>query len=132
MSNESSSAPAPDESTSCRLSQVAPKPQDDSGGSEDGNYGPHVPSKAELLAKLEYLAGALAIGAVPPSTANAIKGIYATMLRHIDDVLPTSAGALSDHEVLKVLRENPELLKFIKPLLTQEQIDLIIREAPHG
>ena len=130
---ESTPAPPPDEQASCQLSKVEPQPRDEASGSEEEAINnPRVLSKGEVLAKLEYLAGALAIGAVPPSTANAIKGIYATMLRHIDDVLPTSAGALSDHEVLKVLRENPELLKFIKPLLTKAQIDLIIREAPHG
>jgi hypothetical protein len=132
MSSDSSPTREPENSDRCELSRVDPQTQDHAASSEEqANDEPDVPSKKELLVKLEHLAGCVAMGVVSSPKANSMRGIYATMLSHLDDAAAVSAGALSDEDVLKTLRERPELLKFIKPMLTKEQVALIMREAPN-
>jgi hypothetical protein len=131
MSSGYSSPTAEPENVDGRtLSKVDPEAHADAPGSEQqAQDEPDVPSKKALLAKLDWLAGCVAMGALPPAKANSMRGIYATILSYLDDASSVGANALSDDDVLKILRESPELLKFIKPLLTKEQIALIVREA---
>ena len=113
-----------------KLSRVSRQAQNDSPGSaQPARDEPDVPSKRSLLVKLDYLAGCVALGVLPTPKANSMRGIYATILDHLDDASAVGAGALSDEDVLKTLRENSDLLKLIKPMLTKEQIALILREA---
>jgi hypothetical protein len=120
----------PENSEGRKLSRVDPQAQDHApGNAQQAHDEPDVPSKKALLAKLEHLAGCVAMGVLPPPKANSMRGIYATMLSHLDDASAVGAGTLSDEYVLKTLRENPDLLKLIKPMLTKEQIALILREA---
>jgi hypothetical protein len=88
--------------------------------------------KEDILAKLEHLAACVVIGVVPTQRANAMRGIYATILSNLNDAPNPGAASLSNDEVLEFLRGSPKSLKLIEPFLTKEQIDLIIRKEAHG
>jgi hypothetical protein len=114
------------------LSKLDPQPRERHADSDDrAEEILRPPSKDQLLAELNLLKGCVAAGVLPPAKANSMRGIYATMLSHLDNSSAGGGGAIPDEHVLKVLRQNPELLKFIKPLLTKGQFDLIVREAPN-
>ncbi len=108
--------------------------EQDNASASDGKHGNEqnrAPRKEDILAKLEHLAACVVIGVVPTQRANAMRGIYATILSNLNDPTNPGTASLSNDEVLEVLRESPTCLKFIEPFLTKEQIDLIIREAAH-
>jgi hypothetical protein len=129
-SDYSSGTSEPENSKGRKLSKVDSQAQDHAPGNEQQAHDePDVPSKKSLLAKLDHLAGCVAIGVLPAPRANSMRGIYATMLDNLDDESAVGAGVLSDDYVLKTLRENPAMLKLIKPMLTKEQIALVLREA---
>lgn len=74
--------------------------------------------------------GLIAIGVLPPAKANAMKGVYQTILSHVDDSPQSGAARVADEDVIKILQQQPDLLKALQPFLTPEQLELIIREAP--
>ena len=132
MSDASSPAHEPENSEHRELSKLEPQSQDQSDDNDqEAGYGPQVSSTLEIQAKLEYLAGCVIMGVTTPQKANAVRSIYSTILAHQGDTTPVTAGQLADQDVLKVLRENPEMLAIIKPMLTKAQIDLVVREASH-
>jgi hypothetical protein len=113
-----------------RLPQLnsAAQEQTDNGSRSSGEAA-YLPTKQELIARLNMLAGCVAMGTITPGRANSMRGIYATILGNLDDHRAVGAGSLGDQDVLTVLRDHPHMLKFLKPFLTPEQIDLIVREA---
>ena len=73
--------------------------------------------------------GLVATGLLPTARANAMRGIYQTMLSNLNDSSAGGAAAIANEDLVAVLRAQPELLKLLKPFLTPEQLDLIVREA---
>jgi hypothetical protein len=129
MPNESQ----PEEQTANADTGLAPlvPPSTDRGaeGSSEGH--PHcIPNKADILHKLDQMPGLIAIGLLPPAKANAMKGVYNTILAHVGDSPQNGAARIADEDVIKILQKQPELLRALQPFLTPEQLELIIREAP--
>jgi hypothetical protein len=90
---------------------------------------PQVPSRNDVLDKLGRMPGLIAIGVLKPATANAMRSVYGTLLAHLDSGASSSAAIVADENLLAILRQQPELLKFIEPFLTPDQIGLILRKA---
>ncbi len=88
-----------------------------------------VSSKKEILFKLDQMPGLVATGLLPTVRANAMRSIYQTMLSNLNDSSAGGATAIADEDLVAVLRAQPELLRLLKPFLTREQLDLIVREA---
>jgi hypothetical protein len=134
--------PEPEETASGQTAftpLVPASPDQGAGGHDrDGDAGGHdrdgdayrTPSRNDILHKLDQMPGLIAIGLLPPAKANAMKGVYHTMLAHIGDSPQPGAARVADEDVIKILRQQPELLKALQPFLTPEQLELIIREAP--
>ena len=108
---------------------IPPSPDRNAGGQHNG-YVNGPPNKEDILHKLGQMPGLIAIGVLPPATANAMKGVYQTMLNHVDDSTQGGAARVADEDVIKILQQQPELLKALQPFLTPEQLELVIREAP--
>ena len=89
----------------------------------------HISSKKEILYKLEQMPGLVATGLLPTVRANAMRGIYQTMLANLSESSADGATAIADEDLLAVLRGQPELLRVLKPFLTPAQLDLLVREA---
>ena len=115
----------------CELAPLDRRPHEDAPHAEDRrDDAPRLPSRAEILFKLDQMPGLVAVGLLPPARSNSMRGIYSTILANLDDS-SRNGTAVADEDLLKVLRQQPELLKILKPFLTPEQVALIIREMPH-
>jgi hypothetical protein len=95
---------------------------------------PHIPSAEECLAALAHLAGLVALGILRPAQANAIRGSYREILQHHgrSHARGSAQAAVSDADLLDLVRTNPALLNLLEPLLTKEQIDLVMRDGEGG
>lgn len=88
------------------------------------------PDEEQCLAAISRLAGLVAMGLLTTSKANSIRASFAEILRWHR----TARGArqqqrLEDTDLIGLLRSNPELLAMLEPLLTDDQIDMLTREA---
>jgi hypothetical protein len=87
-----------------------------------------IPSKQEILGKLAQMPGLVAIGILKPASANSMRGVYSELLRSLTGGAD-ARQALATSDVLAAAREHPELLKLLSPLLTDEQIELLMAET---
>jgi hypothetical protein len=105
-------------------------PNDDEPGSQGERSDElRFSSRHEILAKLDRMPGMIALGLLPPARANSMRSIFDTMLSHLGESTPGGGAVVADEDIVKVLRLQPELLKIFQPLLTADQLNLIIREA---
>lgn len=109
---------------------VSPSPEEGAAGYDRDAQTCRTLSKGDVLYQLGQMPGLIAIGILPPAKANAMKGVYHTILAHIGDSPQRAAARVADEDVIKILQQQPELLKALQPFLTPEQLELIIREAP--
>jgi len=88
------------------------------------------PGEEQCLAAIARLAGLVAIGMLKPSQANSIRASFAEILRfHRAAKGAREQQRLEDADLIGLLRTNPELLAMLEPLLTEDQIDMLTREA---
>ena len=89
--------------------------------------GPKILSREECLAKLSILPSLVAMGLLTTSKANCIRGTIATLLQFGSSKVTTeSCRDLDPNELASVLQANPELAKFLEPLLSKEEIEAIL------
>jgi hypothetical protein len=94
----------------------------DSGARSDERF-------LEMLAALPQL---LLIGAISVPTANAIRGICDSILRHSSSRRSAGASGTPDLAALATLiHKDPSLSKLIEPFLSAEQVDALLR-GNHG
>src|SRR5476651_1684277 len=126
--NENANEPPPSDGNKLVPANTA---ADGQTSGPDGHSGEElrVSSKLEILYKLDQMPGLVATGLLPTARANSMRGIYQTMLSNLNDSSPGGAAAIADEDLVAVLRAQPHLLKVLKPFLTPQQLDLIVREA---
>src|SRR5882757_581675 len=110
MSNEQQPEEDQTASEDTGLAPLAP-PSPDSGARGNGEshaYG--RPRKEDVLHKLDQMPGLIAIGLLTPAKANAMKGVYQTLLSHLGDSAQGGAACLTDEDVIKILQQQPALL----------------------
>jgi hypothetical protein len=116
-------------------SSVLPEPKNESTQSEQSrprNTG-KILGEQECLAGLSQLPGLLTTGFMKPQTSNSIRGVYHELLQHHqrrghDGAQPV----LADEDIDTILGENPAMLKLIEPLLTDEQVKMVLQELKNG
>ncbi len=87
----------------------------------------------KCLEALSQLPGLLMMGYVKPARANAIRSTLEAILRHYRQANSTRGeSALQDIDIMSVLRAHPELIKLFEPLLTDEQLESLMKEAKDG
>ncbi len=87
----------------------------------------------QCLAGLSQLPGLLAIGLIKPQTSNSMRGAYRDLLQHYQRSGRDAAKApLANEDVLAILRENPARLSMLEPLISDEQLQMILGEATDG
>lgn len=91
-----------------------------------------VPDEEQCLAALNKLPGLVALGILKPAQANAIRATYSEILRHHqrNQSRENQQGPASV-DLLDAIRKQPELISLLEPLLSQEQIDLLMAEFAH-
>ena len=68
------------------------------------------------------------LGKVTNAQANSIRASFQAILQHHERNQYAPARHASDDSVLKVVREQPELLGLFEPFLTQDQLKIIMKE----
>jgi hypothetical protein len=87
----------------------------------------------KCLEALSQLPGLLMMGYVRPAQANAIRSTLETLLRHYRQTDSTrSESALQDIDIMSILRTHPELVSLFESLLTDEQLEAVMKEAKDG
>ena len=74
--------------------------------------------------------GLVAAGILTPQKASAMRAVYQTLLRNLDDTHGSASAEIPDENVLQILRKGPELLALIQPFLTPQQVAMIVENAP--
>jgi len=84
----------------------------------------------DCLRGLTQLPGLIALGMIRANDANAMRAAYGVILQHHQRAQTAGvASAISDADVMKVLRTNPEMLNLLAPLLTDAQLELALKQS---
>jgi hypothetical protein len=101
-------------------------------GNDDGCHrspGNATPSHDACLEAIAALPGLVAMRILSPAQANSIRATYVEILRNHDRARQGQSAQLADDDVLKLWRDQPQLIDLLHPFLTQRQLELIMREA---
>jgi hypothetical protein len=90
---------------------------------------PSIPSLEDCLRAMAQLAGLIAMGLLKPSEANAIRAAYREILQHHKSRAKEVEKTLANADVMEVLRKDPQLLGLLEPLLTPEQVAMVMQTA---
>jgi prophage DNA circulation protein len=90
-----------------------------------------IPSRDDCMQALAQLPGLIAMKVLTPAQASAIRSTYQALLAELGRQ-QGSMSQLADDQVLQILRQQPELLQILEPLLTDEQIAVVLRSDPDG
>ena len=89
----------------------------------------HIPTEKECLAAIARVAGLVAMGILKPAAANTIRSSYRDILQHYKAKDQEAEKNLADSDVLEILARDPVMLSLLEPLLSQEQIEMIMNRA---
>ena len=92
-----------------------------------GKQGCQIPTREECMHALAQLPGLIAMKVFTPGQANAIRSTYESLLKEHGKSLIGQSRQLSDEDVMKVFREHPETLSLLEPLLTKDQVEMVIK-----
>ena len=120
-----------------------PQPQDDpedeasdtSGGDNCRAEQPQrrrapIASEEDCLRVLSTLGGLVALGTFSTAQANTIRSIYTAILQHHQRQQAGPARlVVNEQELARQLRNNPELATLLEPLLTEQQIENLVRSG---
>lgn len=115
--------------------------QDADGGAEESEHPKQnssrrpgtIPDVQACLAALAALAGAVALGYLKAAQANAIRAMYTEILRHHQkNESRSDRKGLADADVAELMRKDPKVFSIMEPFLTDEQIDLVMKNAKDG
>jgi hypothetical protein len=93
---------------------------------------PDIPSEEECLGAIAQVARLAAMGLLKPAQANAIRGSFREILMYHQRKAKESEQGISNVDVLDVFQQDPKLLSLLEPLLSQEQIDMILKSGGGG
>lgn len=92
-----------------------------------------IPSLEDCLFAIASIAGAVAMGFIKPAQANTIRASYAEILRHHQkNESRNNRQGLADADVVEMMRKDPQMFSMLEPFLTDEQIDLVMKNAKDG
>lgn len=96
----------------------------------EGNKPPNrhsIASEEDCLSALSRLPGLVTMGFLSTTQANSMRGVYATILRHLQQGKSTQSDQQLDNDsVLDMLRRDPKILSLLEPLLTSEQVAMVM------
>ena len=113
-----------------RTSTAVSVPGKSSSRQRSGTKQRSAPDTDDCLDALGQLPGLIAMGLVTTAQANAIRGVYSTILQqHHRTRAGRDQAQLDDADVMAILRENPSMLSMLAPLLTDEQVAAIMDDS---
>jgi hypothetical protein len=122
--------------------EIIPAPTPDGEGNHDpGNSGDSnregarraseksIPSREDCLKAMGAMPGLVGMRILKPAQANSIRAIYDSILDQHDRVRPGQSAPLADDDLLQLWRDQPHLIDLLEPLLSQEQLEMIMRKV---
>lgn len=92
-----------------------------------------IASREDCLSALTNLPGAVAMGLLKPAQANSMRASYTEILRyHQRNEIHSDRNGMADADVLEIMRKDPKMFSVLEPFLTDEQIDLVMKNAKEG
>ena len=88
---------------------------------------PDIPSEEDCLGAIVQVARLVAMGLLETAQANAIRAAFREILLYHRNKSKEAEKGISNVELLDVLRKDPKLLSLFEPLLSQEQVEWILR-----
>ena len=88
---------------------------------------PDIPSEEDCLGAIVQVARLVAMGLLETAQANAIRASFREVLLFHRSKAKEAEKGISNVELLDVLRKDPKLLSLFEPLLSQEQVEWILR-----
>jgi hypothetical protein len=85
-------------------------------------------SREDCLAMLGQLPSLVTLGILSPAQANSIRGVLGTILAETRESYSGGSSPLANENLIRILREQSELLNLLEPLLTDEQMSTILKE----
>jgi hypothetical protein len=93
---------------------------------------PALPSEADCLLAIARVAGLIAMGFLTPSQGNAVRAAFRDILQHYKGKAKDAQQPVSNADVMDVLRTDPKLLDLLAPLLTPDQLDMVMNAGDEG
>ena len=94
---------------------------------------PRIASEEECLAGLSQLPGLLTLGVIAPKLADSMRGAFNSILQHYrHQPAGKVTNALDQPRLQEIVRANPELVNLLEPLLTDVQIELLLKQSTDG
>ena len=91
---------------------------------------PVIPSAEECVGKIAQLPGLLFLGLVKPPAANSMRACLNDIVAYHGRQQQASApGAISDDNLLRILREKPEFITMLHGILSDEQIQFVMAQV---
>jgi|SRR4051812_11035281 hypothetical protein len=107
--------------------------QSETSSNRETSSGPrkarHIPTREECLQGIAALTALIAMGLLTPARANAIRANFLAILRSHESGSSSGSARVADEDLLRLWRTQPGLIDLIQPLLTPEQLDLVMREV---
>lgn len=88
-----------------------------------------VPTREECLRKLAQLPGLVAMKIISPAESNAISRSLQVILAEMRTSQSTGTSHVMNEQTLQVLRDHPDLQELLEPLLSDDQIDQLMRDV---
>ena len=88
---------------------------------------PDIPSEEDCLGAIAQVARLVAMGLLETAQANAIRAAFREILLYHRNKSKEAEKGISNVALLDVLRKDPKLLSLFEPLLSQEQVEWILR-----
>ncbi len=88
-----------------------------------------IPSEDDCLRAIAQVARLAALGMFKPAVANTVRSAYRDILQHYKGQVKEAEKNAASADVLEAVRNDPRMLSLLEPFLTQEQIDMIMKNA---
>jgi hypothetical protein len=111
------------------------------GDNEDGDRGrpdgkqrrrrrkSRISSREELMLKLDQLPGLVLLKVITTAEANAITRAVQAQLAEMRSAPPAGSSPQFGEHIVGILRAHPEMQELFEPLLTDEQVESIMRDV---
>jgi hypothetical protein len=89
-------------------------------------------SEEDCVRGIAHVARLVALGVLTPSKANTIRASLRDILQYHRNKSKQAEKGVANGDVLDILKKDPQLLSLLEPLLSQSQIDMIMKNANGG
>jgi len=90
---------------------------------------PDIPTEEDCVAAFAQVGRLAAIGLMKPAQAKTVLASFKEILGYHRNKAKENEQGISNFDVLEVLRQDPKMLSLLEPLLSQEQIDMILKNS---